>query len=247
MERNLTIYNDNMRKSMMDKIFFMDKIDADIFIDFGCADGSMIHLMNSVLPNKKYIGYDNNLLMIDLAKKNNPEINTGFYDNWDLVLKTIKSINKDNNKVCIIFSSILHEVENKPEFFDSIDLSMFDYVVIREMFLDYSKMFTTIQTLGIINKLPKEIQSYYSNEIFKMKNVIQSIFKSYYKENLSLELKEDYFSFDETAMKFIEQKFNLKLLYKEKFLLPYWREKIITDFEIDLSFLTTHIKLIYQK
>lgn len=250
MERNLTIYNDNMRKSMMDKIFFIDKIQADIFVDFGCADGSMINLMNDIFPRKHYYGYDRNEKMIELARKNNTGGNCGFFSDWSKLLKQIEIVKKVNNKlnlkVCIVFSSVLHEIENKPEFFDVIDLSVFDYVVIREMFFEYDRHFTIGQINSIIKHLQPEIIDYYGGKIYEDRNIVQSMFKSYYKENLKLELLEDYFSFDNTVMNYIERKFKLKSLYKEKFILPYWRETIIRDFGIDLSVLTTHIKLIYE-
>ena len=37
---NMNAYNDGMRKSMLDKIWFLDKIDGDIdtVYDYGCAD-----------------------------------------------------------------------------------------------------------------------------------------------------------------------------------------------------------------
>jgi hypothetical protein len=36
----MAAYNDEMRKALIDKIFFLDKVqDATVFADFGCADG----------------------------------------------------------------------------------------------------------------------------------------------------------------------------------------------------------------
>ena len=34
---NIEVYNKNMSMSMYDKTFFIDKIDAKLFVDFGCA------------------------------------------------------------------------------------------------------------------------------------------------------------------------------------------------------------------
>ena len=46
---DLAVYNSRMRKSLLDKIFFMDKIDGcDRFLDYGCADGSMIKFLAEV-------------------------------------------------------------------------------------------------------------------------------------------------------------------------------------------------------
>ena len=32
---NLRVYNDNMRKSLLDKAYFLSFVDSDTFIDFG--------------------------------------------------------------------------------------------------------------------------------------------------------------------------------------------------------------------
>lgn len=39
---NLKVYNDNMRKSLLDKAYFLSFVDSDTFIDFRCADGSLL-------------------------------------------------------------------------------------------------------------------------------------------------------------------------------------------------------------
>ena len=39
---NFASYNANMKKSLMDKIYFIDKTEATVFVDFGCSDGELI-------------------------------------------------------------------------------------------------------------------------------------------------------------------------------------------------------------
>lgn len=45
---NLKVYNDNMRKSLLDKAYFLSFVDSDTFIDFGCADGSLLKYIHEV-------------------------------------------------------------------------------------------------------------------------------------------------------------------------------------------------------
>ena len=43
--KNIEEYNERMAKSMEDKLFFVEKLPSIqnyLFVDFGCADGSMI-------------------------------------------------------------------------------------------------------------------------------------------------------------------------------------------------------------
>jgi len=45
---NLKVYNDNMRKSLLDKAYFLSFVDSDTFIDFGCADGSLLKHIHDI-------------------------------------------------------------------------------------------------------------------------------------------------------------------------------------------------------
>lgn len=63
-------YNANMKKSLMDKIYFIDKTEATVFVDFGCADGELIKFMNALFPEYTYIGYDISESMIEAAHIN---------------------------------------------------------------------------------------------------------------------------------------------------------------------------------
>jgi len=242
--KNITKYNNSIRKSMMDKLFFIDKINSDILIDFGCADGSMIKMMNEIFPEYKYFGYDQNKEMIALAKENNANSNNvEFYSNWNGLMHILD--NTEGIKT-LVMSSVLHEIENKSEFFDFVKLYKFNYLVIRDMHLNYDRSISKNQIGSLLSLIPREIKNYYGNKIFEMRYLIQSIFKSYYTHNLEYELKEDYFSFTGVCMSELTDKYKLILMHKELFLLPYWRNKIIEDFNVDLNFLTTHIKLIYK-
>ena len=71
---NMNVYNDGMRKSMLDKIWFLDKIDGgiDTIYDYGCADGSLLKIVGEICPSMKLIGYDISQEMIDIAKQNVP-------------------------------------------------------------------------------------------------------------------------------------------------------------------------------
>lgn len=68
---NLQVYNDGMRKSMLDKIWFLDKIDSSItaIYDYGCADGSLLRMVGEISPNMKLYGYDVNSKMVEQARK----------------------------------------------------------------------------------------------------------------------------------------------------------------------------------
>ena len=63
-------YNAEMSKSLIDKAFFIDKVDVDIFVDFGCGDGSLIAFIEKMFPSITCIGYDISSAEIELAAHN---------------------------------------------------------------------------------------------------------------------------------------------------------------------------------
>ena len=71
---NLESYLYNMSKGLEDKLFFMNHLPTGknyIFLDFGCADGSLLQALSSCNTSVQppiYIGYDISKQMIDVAK-----------------------------------------------------------------------------------------------------------------------------------------------------------------------------------
>ena len=55
-----------MDKSIEDKLWFNNMVDADVYVDFGCANGNLLKTMYQMNPHKTYIGYDNNIEMIKI-------------------------------------------------------------------------------------------------------------------------------------------------------------------------------------
>ena len=105
---DLSKYNQSMQKSMIDKIFFMDKVEADVFIDVGCADGALIKFLASNFPQHKYIGYDNDSKMIEMAYQN---IDCGRHiyltDSKEKLNEELSRYRLSGKKVCVILSSMI--------------------------------------------------------------------------------------------------------------------------------------------
>lgn len=127
-----------MRKSLTDKIFFIDKINTDIIFDYGCADGSMIDFISQSHPDRfHFFGFDNDPKMIEFARSKNIP-NSNFSTNFDELLSSAKG---KKGKISIILSSIIHEIysylnqEDQDEFWKRVLKSNFDYIVIRDMYL----------------------------------------------------------------------------------------------------------------
>ena len=87
---NYQVYNDRMRRSMWDKAFFMDKVPgAEIIIDYGCADGSLVRFLSALFPSVRFIGFDIDPLMVEAADARRGE-NTWFFSTMPEVLAQLK-------------------------------------------------------------------------------------------------------------------------------------------------------------
>ena len=72
---NISIYNERMDKSIKDKLWFIDKVDANVYVDFGCANGNLLKHLSYIHQKQgktdiQYIGYDNNDEMLKIARQN---------------------------------------------------------------------------------------------------------------------------------------------------------------------------------
>lgn len=122
-----------MRKSLLDKAYFLSFVDSDTFIDFGCADGSLLKHIHEMFPDKKLIGYDISPEMLQVAEKNLEGCNVSLYNNFENVI----SLKLDN--ATLILSSVIHEVysygdnQSVNEFWRQVFNENFRYIAIRDL------------------------------------------------------------------------------------------------------------------
>ena len=146
--KDYEVYDSRMKKALIDKAFFLDMVDAEVFVDYGCADASLFGLMSDIFPEYTYIGYDFDEKMIQKAyetmyhrsRATIEDLDYFFHYKWDNIVKKIKEKTKTGKKSCLILSSVIHEVYNYlnedqiKEFWDRVvNSGLFDYVVIRDM------------------------------------------------------------------------------------------------------------------
>lgn len=260
--KNLSSYNENMAKGMEDKLWFLkhlNKRDNYLFVDFGCADGTLINCLSQfpVLYSSTFIGYDISDKMIDLAKTKfawNPTIDIHFTTNWEDVKNCINDTSEEIKKV-LILSSVIHEVysygsdEDVKLFWNRVFETGFDYIFIRDMMVsddinressnsDVEKIYYRTKT----NQLLEFIHNF--GPINIQKNLVHFLLKYRWKINWDREVKENYFpiSVEDFLSKFTN-KYNLNNF--ERFRVPYLDKCIKEDFEITLDDYT-HIKAFFE-
>lgn len=247
---DLDIYLTRMQRSILDKMFFIDKVfePFEYILDFGCANGELIKAMTPMFPDYKYIGYDISSEMIEAAKLN---VSTAeFYDNWDDI-----QIPFDNSLINI--SSTIHEVYSYgskadiKEFWSRVFGSGFQYIAIRDMMFSQSQdRPADAEQLGIIRahtEYSKWLESFEAvwGEVRDQRELVHYLLKYKYTQNWSREVKENYFPISaEELMSIIPESY--RIVFKESFTLPY----IAWQIRKDLGFVlheNTHIKLILEK
>lgn len=246
---DLDIYLTRMQRSILDKMFFIDKVFEPFkyILDFGCANGELIKAMKPMFPDYEYVGYDISREMIEAARKNVSDAR--FCDDWD-------SIDIPFEESLINISSTVHEVysycseKDIDIFWDRVFGSGFRYVTIRDM------MFSQAEDIPVRKEQLEAIRnSGYAEWLESFENVwgrtesqrqlVHFLLKYKYTQNWDREVHENYFPvFTEDLLKRIPNSY--RPVYTDVFTLPYTSWQIRRDFGFELTD-HTHIKLILEK
>lgn len=149
--KNIDKYDLRMEKSMLDKLFFVDKIHFDsdqtpIFIDYGCANGALFKELYKFFPNAFFAGYDISKKQIQAMNDNLSKIKGLNFigdTNFNSLIEKVRTY-PDNSVKILIFNSVIHEIYSYgglrevkvlKKFLDRF-FYLFDYIVIRDMVPD---------------------------------------------------------------------------------------------------------------
>ena len=253
--KNIDIYNSRMAKTLIDKIFFIDKVDANVFVDFGCADGTLLGYLSELFPDYTYIGYDISKEMIEIAKKKNEGKNIQFYSDRNDVIKALNALEFET-KSCLILNSVIHEIysyssyEEIEDFYKFAFGGLFNYISIRDMMPNQSidrpaDMTDVAHVRAYAN--PSQLNEFENafGSINNNKNLVHFLLKYKYVENWNRECRENYFPI--TTQQFVKHiPKNFCIDYYTEYLLPYAKRTIYEDFLINIKD-TTHLKIIIRK
>lgn len=266
-------YITGMEKSILDKALFMSHIDADIIIDFGCANGALIKFLSTLFPDKYFIGYDISYQMIMKAKSNmgnKRRLNVYFESNWEEVMKLVEELTTRYHryKTCLVCSSVLHEVysystkEEIDVFWDRFWNSRFDYIAVRDMYrcpnymvsIEYDKARGLMGLSSYSNRYLRQYNDfvYEWGELKTINDYHHFFLKYFYYENWRRELKENYLPDDERIRNMVSTRiFRTKddiysAIFDIKYTLPYIKTKVEKDFNIKVLY-PTHYQKIFMR
>lgn len=254
--KNITEYNNRMRSSLLDKAFFLDKIDTNsLVVDFGCADGSLISFMYGLNPGCSYIGYDISQEMLDVAQTSIckqlgvdqlPD-NIKLYSDWNLVQTRLE---QDKRSAVLVLSSVIHEVysygseQDVRQFWYRVFTGWFKYVVIRDMLprrtidrasnaSDELKVRTRASSLPDESRRLAEFENIWGS-IASNKNLLHYLLKYRYVTNWDREVRENYLPLSlEDLQEIIPYRYSS--IYWHEYLLPFTHEQVKRDFKIDIK------------
>lgn len=246
--KNMDVYNAGMRKSMLDKIWWLDKIDnnTDVVLDYGCADGALLSMIHEMNQDMLLIGYDFNEEMINLAKNNLPDGN--FFNNFAQANTFALE-----DRAVLVASSVFHEIENYSKCpskeYERIFNNGYRYIAIRDMFIS-EKSYGISDQLTIAKVRQRfdydKIQEFESciGSLDYHENLLQFFLTYRYNENWDREVRENYFPHT------IEQFLNkipdyYEIVYFEHYTLPFTREQVCNDFGVQLTD-PTHCKILLK-
>ena len=248
-------YTNAMILSSSDKTFFLNKIKTDVIVDFGCADGRILHEIEQLRPNKKLIGYDLSQEMLDKAKHMVSK-DVLLTTEWN---KAISEISNCKNPT-LLLSSVIHEVYSYSngklvqDFWNNkVFGGDFKYIVIRDMISPltlekkYKKLFEE-DVRKVKSKFNKEYTDSFENRWGRMEDsyrtFIHFLLKYKYLNNWSRENSENYVPIStETLLKKIPSGYSV--VYKRNYIFNILQREIRKDFGIKIDF-PTHLQLIIK-
>lgn len=246
--KNMDVYNAGMRKSMLDKIWWLDKIDddVDVVLDYGCADGALLSMVHEMNRGMTLIGYDFNEDMIKLAENNLPD--GFFFDNYAKA-----NIFTPENHTVLVVSSVFHEIENYSHDvmteYERIFNNGYKYIAIRDMFVSEKSYGISDQltVAKVRQQFPYEkIQEFeaHMGSLNYSENLLQFFLTYRYKENWDREVRENYFP--HTIEEFLHKIPDwYEVVHFEHYTLPFVREQVWKDFGVQLNE-PTHGKILLK-
>lgn len=258
--KNYQFYTNEMKKGLADKLFFIDKgavfSNLDLIFDYGCADGALLNEISEIAPDKTLVGFDLDSLMIERAKERNIN-NSHFFNEFEKAAfyATLGS----RKSWAILCSSIIHEVysygtpESIQDFWFNLNNGDHDYIIIRDMGISEKDLFFK----GLDGKMlkavfekadPEQLKDYINvwGDFYNNKDLIHFLYKYRYLDNWQREVRENYFP---VTLEDYDRKINFnkfEIIHKEHYLLPFQKEIIKKDFDVDFE-ANTHIKMILKR
>ena len=259
---DLHVYLERMGRSVFDKLFAFD-VGADVYVDFGCADGKLLKLVARLFPENTYIGYDKDPRMIEEARREGGAPNLTFTSDWDALALTMNAAKagKPSIKTCVLLFSVIHEIysydrDTVADFWKRIfgqeqkSPIVFDYVVIRDMSVNKSASrpadpITVSRVRQLASKQQLADWEAQWGSISENWSLTHFLLTYHYKENWERECRENYLPIPVEDLLHIFPREYFPT-FMSHYSLPFIRKKVRIDFGFDFQE-PTHLKLVMER
>jgi hypothetical protein len=246
-------YVEGMKLSMEDKLFFVNRLDFDVIVDFGCANGTFLSIVKNMKPNVKLIGYDLDDTMLSKAESILGE-EALLTSNWNQVVGELSKYKRP----LLNLSSVIHEVYSyshssviKKFWEQQVFGGNFKWITIRDMIPSVEIHKGELKSFEDDVKRVKDLADPYYLKSFEerwepiensYRTFVHFLLKYRYIDNWQRELNENYLPVSlETVKKKIPSSY--KIISEEDFVVPFIKEKVMEDFGILIKH-STHTKMI---
>lgn len=245
--KDLEGYTTKMAKSMLDKLWWINKVDVTAVVDYGCADGSMLKEVKRILPNVKLYGVDINVDMLEIARQNVPGATFVTPEEYE-------QIDIDVSSSVIVASSMLHEIMNYSDNIHkdmaNIFLKGYKYVAIRDMFISKESERAAVEE-DVANVRVKYSPTlladfeYHCGDIAQNRNLVQFFLTYKYTANWDREVRENYFPYtiEEFLGTYIPALYDIT--YFHHYTLQYIKQIVWQDFGVQLKD-KTHAQILLE-
>lgn len=252
---DLQSYINGMSLSIQDKLFFVDMVNFDVIVDFGCADGTFLEGIMKSNPGVKVIGYDLDETMLSKARTRlgNKALLTS---NWE---EAVNATNQYKNPL-LNLSSVIHEVYSYShgtivkKFWDNqVFGGYFKWITIRDMIPSLELGREEISMFkDDVRKVRSKSDKIYLDSFEERWGTISDNYRTFmhyllkyrYTDNWDREVNEDYLP---VSLETVKTKIpsNYKIVYEQDFLLDFLKQQVKKDFNVHLTH-STHTKMIIQ-
>jgi len=252
---NYQTYADGMAKSMDDKLFFVNNIDFDVIVDFGCANGIFLSKLQTMKPNVKIIGYDLDDVMLSKARVVLGE-DALLTSSWDEVVEELSNYESP----LLNLSSVIHEVYSyshssviKKFWEKQVFGGNFKWITIRDMIPSSDIHKNELENFRQdVRKVRKRANKFYLNDFEKRWGAIDDNYRTFchfllkyrYVDNWEREVIENYLPVSlETVKTKIPSSYSID--YEQDFIVPFIRDKVGKDFGVKITH-STHVKMVLK-
>lgn len=244
-------YNAAMARGLPDKLFFADRLDADVFVDFGCADGSLLASLAPLKPKAHLVGYDLSELATTRAAR---RVEGAFFTDWAALEEHLAQFR--GKTIALVASSVLHEVyaygglAAGTQFWSRLNAGPFTHFVLRDMAVsDHDLCQSDPEIAAQVRALADPVQlaefEVRWGAIENRRNLAHYLLKYRYTANWGREVEEDYLPITrEGILRKTRAHFDVEMSSHE--VLPFLAGELARDFSVSFP-CPTHAKLILRR